>query len=70
MRTVPAAPEMVEDNHVSRIPTRCLLAPTVPNPCDGSVEASLDAILQWNAEHPCAGAISTTFMERFCTSTN
>ncbi|KZM28501.1 hypothetical protein ST47_g366 [Ascochyta rabiei] len=54
----------------TRIPAHYFLAPTVPNPFSGTLEASLDATLHWSRTHPAANAIANTLLEPVSTSTN
>ncbi|KAF2626217.1 hypothetical protein BU25DRAFT_300987, partial [Macroventuria anomochaeta] len=67
--TSDAAPP-TEAPQATRIAPHYFLSPTVPGPFTGTLEASLDAILQWGKLHPSTTAIVTTLLEPVSKSTN
>ncbi|XPS69628.1 hypothetical protein M3J09_001890 [Ascochyta lentis] len=54
----------------TRIPPHYLLAPTVPSPFTGTLEASLDAILHWSRAQSANNGIANTLLRPVSTSTN
>jgi hypothetical protein len=55
---------------VKRIPPHYGLPPTVPSPFTGSLEASLDAILEWGSQQPDAQCVVDALLQTVVSSTN
>ena len=64
-----AAPP-IEAPQTTRIPPHYFLAPAVPSPFVGDLEASLDAILHWGQLHPATTPVKETLLRPVSTSTN
>lgn len=54
----------------TRIPPHYFLAPTVPSPFAGTLEASLDAILRWGTLHPATTRVRDELLRPVSTSTD
>ncbi|KAH6633319.1 hypothetical protein C7974DRAFT_452582 [Boeremia exigua] len=59
-----------EGTQQSHTPPHYFLAPTVPSPFYGSLEASLDAILHWGTLHPATTPVKEELLRPVTTSTN
>ncbi|KAJ8107944.1 hypothetical protein OPT61_g8515 [Boeremia exigua] len=59
-----------EQSQPTRIPPHYLLAPTVPSPFTGTLEASLDAILHWGTLHAATTPVKEELLRPVRTSTN
>lgn len=54
----------------TQLPAHYFLAPTVPSPFTGTLEASLDAILDWGTLHASTTVVKETLLRPVSTSTN
>lgn len=59
-----------ETTRTTRIPPHYLLAPTVPSPFAGTLDASLDAILSWKQLHSGTNAVADMLLRPVTSSTN
>lgn len=63
-------PLPTEASQTTRIPPHYFLAPTVPSPFAGTLDASLDAILQWGRTHPATSTAMGVLLQPVSTGTN
>ncbi|KAF2830401.1 hypothetical protein CC86DRAFT_284400 [Ophiobolus disseminans] len=61
-------PEVIAQ--VTRIPAHYLLPPTVPSPFIGSLETSLDAVLEWGSHNPGTQCVVDAFLRPVDPTTN
>lgn len=66
--TSDAAP--TETPGTTDIPPHYLLAPTVPSPFAGTLESSLDAILQWKRSHPLTTKVADVLLSQVSETTD